>query len=173
MLYAAGELAGDDAAEFEARLADDPTAQDALVRAVQLTALFAGTPDRPDPAYRSAVRARLRPRRIRRYWAAPVAAAAAVFALFLVPDRTGHVPTPALPEPVAAVVEEPPALAGDLGPDDQQAEVWADLSNPDHVRRAHDQQMRRRTRQEDRPGTRLALLRPGRPLIPAGRDARR
>ena len=64
LLYASGELEGDDAVAFEQRLAEDQTARDALCQAVEYTTLASGqTPTAPDPAYRDRVRQRLRHRR--------------------------------------------------------------------------------------------------------------
>jgi anti-sigma factor RsiW len=60
--YAAGELAPDRAAAFEARLAADPAAREALAEAVRLSARALGQPPpAPDPLTRSAIRERLRP----------------------------------------------------------------------------------------------------------------
>lgn len=62
LLYASGELDAPDAALFEQRLGQDQTARDALLQAVQMTAL--GRLDVvPDPEYRDRVRQRLRQRK--------------------------------------------------------------------------------------------------------------
>jgi anti-sigma factor RsiW len=60
--YAAGELAPDQAAAFEARLAADPAAREGLAEAVRLSARALGQqPPTPDPLARSAIIERLRP----------------------------------------------------------------------------------------------------------------
>src|SRR2546423_14888197 len=60
--YAAGELPPAAAAAFEARLAADPAAREALAEAVRLSARALGqTPPAPDPLTRSAILERLRP----------------------------------------------------------------------------------------------------------------
>jgi anti-sigma factor RsiW len=60
--FAAGELAPDQAAAFEARLAADPAAREALAEAVRLSARALGQqPPAPDPLTRSAIIERLRP----------------------------------------------------------------------------------------------------------------
>jgi hypothetical protein len=58
--YAAGDLGPDEAAAFEARLATDQDARDALSEAVRLSAAALGQePPRPSPSLRSAIRDRL------------------------------------------------------------------------------------------------------------------
>ncbi len=58
--YAAGDLGPDEAAAFEARLATDQEARDALSEAVRLSAAALGQePPTPSPSLRSAVRDRL------------------------------------------------------------------------------------------------------------------
>lgn len=60
--YAAGEMTPADAEAFEARLADDQTARDALAEAVRLSAAASGAPaPSPDPLVRQAVAERLHP----------------------------------------------------------------------------------------------------------------
>lgn len=60
--YAAGDMTPADAEMFEARLADDQTARDALAEAVRLSAAASGLPaPTPDPLVRVAVAERLNP----------------------------------------------------------------------------------------------------------------
>ncbi len=64
LLYASGELEGEEAVAFEQRLAEDQAARDALCQAVEYTSLASGqAPAAPDPSYRDRVRQRLRHRR--------------------------------------------------------------------------------------------------------------
>lgn len=64
LLYASGELEGEEAVAFEQRLAEDQAARDALCQAVEYTSLASGHPPAaPDPSYRDRVRQRLRHRR--------------------------------------------------------------------------------------------------------------
>jgi anti-sigma-K factor RskA len=58
--YAAGDLPPAEAAAFEARLATDQDARDALSEAVRLSAAALGqAPPAPDPTFRAAIRERL------------------------------------------------------------------------------------------------------------------
>ena len=58
--YAAGDLPPDEAAAFEARLAEDQDARDALAEAVRLSAAAIGQkPPTPHPSFRAAIRARM------------------------------------------------------------------------------------------------------------------
>jgi anti-sigma factor RsiW len=59
LLYSSGELEGDEAAAFEARLAVDQEARDALAQAVQLSLTAAGERCAPDAAWREETKARL------------------------------------------------------------------------------------------------------------------
>jgi hypothetical protein len=60
--YAAGDMTPADAEAFEARLADDQPARDALAEAVRLSAAASGLPSpTPDPLVRVAVAERLNP----------------------------------------------------------------------------------------------------------------
>jgi len=150
LLYASGELEGEPATAFEARLAEDQSAREALAQAVQLSLALAGhaAPD-PDPAYREAVRRRLRPRGAwQRIWSKRfyrghpalwgllgAAAASVAFIMF----------APAPAPPSAAFVEQAPAA-----PTTEMANVWAELHNSDHLTRAHGEEARRKLRAEDR-----------------------
>src|SRR5690348_14391071 len=67
LLYAGGELDGPAAQAFEKSLELDQAARDALCAAVELASAADGrAPAAPDPAYRAAVRRRLRPAAWRR-----------------------------------------------------------------------------------------------------------
>jgi hypothetical protein len=64
LLYAAGELRGDEAAAFEGRLGEDQYAREALAQAVLLARAVNGErPPTPDPDYRRHVARRLLPPR--------------------------------------------------------------------------------------------------------------
>lgn len=109
--YAAGVLSPVEEAAFEARLADDQAARDALAEAVRLSAAALGqAPPAPDRSFRGLIRERLQP--FRNHWfgwmarrayrghplawaglGAGVIAAATVFALQLA-SNTGPVPAP-------------------------------------------------------------------------------
>jgi hypothetical protein len=154
--YAARSLTPGEAAAFESRLADDQRARDALSEAVRLSAaaLQQDSPS-PDRGFRRLVRNRLVSRLSPAAWVGLGAGAVAAAALFAVhvADRS-EAPKPAV-EPVASApvvapaphvpatsvarAEEPePASAAD--PDDMRkaAEIWAELSTPEHVEKAHD-----------------------------------
>lgn len=166
-LYASGELDADEAAAFEQRLSDDQSAREALTQAVQLTRAPSGlVPLRPTPAYRAAVLRRLRPQpfdwllRRRSYrghpgvWTGIGAAAAVLLTLHLYPTPTVS-PAPEPETAVRTVAPSPPPnpLPVDVEPELMEAdvaEVWAELNNTDHIARAHEEEMRRRTRVEER-----------------------
>jgi hypothetical protein len=169
--YAAGDLPPAAAAAFEARLAADPAARDALAEAVRLSAAALGQePPAPDRSFRALVRDRLRPgrwrllaRRVYRghplTWAAAgavVVAAATLTGLRLAGPSAGEAAAlPPPPEPAVAVPAadlppaDPVAHAEPADPDLRMAEIWAELSTPDHVERAHHEEARRRQRQRD------------------------
>lgn len=197
--YAAGDLAPAEATAFEARLADDQSARDALSEAVRLSAAALGqAPPAPHRSYREAIRERLAgwcpawlSRRAYRghpfVWAG--AGAVAVAACTLVglslaggePIADAAVRKPASTEPPRAPTETvmvlPPvphdaeALVSAAPPapgctDDcggSVAEIWAQLSTPEHVEKAHDEELRWRLRLHN-----AAALHPSRPVHPAG-----
>jgi hypothetical protein len=175
--YAARDLPPGEAAAFEGRLAADQDARDALGEAVRLSAAALGqAPPVPDRSFRAAIRDRLTgwcpPWLARRaYRGHPLAwaglGAAAVVACAAVglsladpqPPRPaplgvaagpGHAqidPVPPPPSGEGAVVTiDDPAGDGD-GP--SVAEVWAALSTPEHVEKAHDDEMRLRQKFRD------------------------
>src|SRR5882724_9936156 len=86
--YAAGDLDPDEVSAFEARLAEDQDARDALAEAVRLSAAAIGQePPAPHPSFRSAIRARLGLAGYRGHpvaWVGLGAAAVAACALFAV-----------------------------------------------------------------------------------------
>ena len=173
--YAARELPPDAAAAFESRLADDQEARDALSEAVRLSAAALGQePPAPDRTFRALIRERLRPparwagwlaRRAYRghplTWAGPPRAPARTAAAR--PGRTRVRPAVAPdPRPVVAAQPDEAAL--------KTAEIWAELSTPDHVGRAHDEELRRRQRLRDW-HLPHALAHPGRPADEIGARA--
>jgi hypothetical protein len=161
LLYAGGELTEAEAALFEQRLAGDQQAREALAQAAPL-ALPPGQPLAPDPAYRERVHRRLRRRpwgwlvQRRSYPGHPIlwssagaAAAALLMALTFLMGRPAYTPVAAgqRPAPVAAPGGEAPAE------EPAQADVanaWARLHTTDHVARAHDEEMRRKSRIDPR-----------------------
>ena len=173
--YAAGDLDPEEIAAFEARLAEDQDARDALAEAVRLSAAAIGQPSpAPHPSFRGIIRARLGLLSYRGHpiaWVGLGAAVVAVCALVAVSLADRDAPEDALAAPVAPVVAEvpPPAAPVDPAPgaplppdapvavetapgaceDRSVAEIWADLSNHDHVEKARDDEMRWRQRVRD------------------------
>lgn len=172
--YAAGRLSPAAAAAFEARLATDQEARDALAEAVHLSAAALGQePPAPDRSFRAAIRERLRPlsgwgvrwlaRRAYRghpaVWAglgAGAVAVATVVGLELAggppaPVETVQAPLDALPLPVESAPHRPPVVPAPVAavapaprpveaepPALRAAEIWADLSTPEHVEKTRD-----------------------------------
>ena len=195
--YAAGDLSPAETASFEARLADDQDARDALSEAVRLSAAALGQePPTPDRSFRSAIRERLTgwcpswlARRAYRghpfVWfgfGAAAVAACTVFALSVAdreplptpaPARATVPPAPPAVPPAAVAIaptprptppETPPGNPRDTDttaiaatpaacdpPVDGRsvAEIWADLSTPEHVGKAHDEELRWRNKLRD------------------------
>jgi anti-sigma factor RsiW len=154
LLYAGGELPPAEAASFEARLASDQAAREALVCAVQANlSLSDPKAGRPDPAYRDRVRRQLAWAKCRPALGGfGLGAAAAALLIFTVgrppaPDSTsgigGHVPASAEQLIGARQAEEE-----DVG---EAALIWADMSNhADHMSKAVVQENRRKSRSEER-----------------------
>jgi hypothetical protein len=153
LLYAGGDLSAADAEAFEKRLENDQAAREALCAAVGLV-----RPTAADPAYRAAVRRRLRPPVWQRLlgrqtyrghpvlWSGLGAAAALLLTLGVTGVRRHPADLPAAPPPAAeAAREEPP----EPSPADM-ADVWAELHEHQHLTRAHEEEMRRRNRPEGR-----------------------
>ena len=188
--YAARDLPPADAAAFEARLAYDQDAREALAEAVRLSAAALGQePPAPHRSFRVLIRERLRPltgwlsqRLARRaYRGHPFAwagagAAAVVVAILAAgpfdedqPDATGSGPQPVAEAPAPPPAEMVPArqlasapgtpvnavkvdgVSATAASDDKarRAEIWAELSTPDHVEKAHDDDARWRQRLKD------------------------
>jgi hypothetical protein len=172
--YAAGDLTPDEIAAFEAQLAEDQDARDALAEAVRLSAQAIGQkPPAPHPSFRTAIRARLGLMTYRGHplaWAglgAVALAACTIIGVALVeradsseaatgspiapvPLEVAPIPrepvTPAAPMPREAgdlvAVEYPAPAACDTEQPRSVAEIWADLSTPDHVEKARDDELR-------------------------------
>lgn len=177
--YAARDLPPAEAEAFEARLADDQEARDALSEAVRLSAAALGQkPLRPHPSFRALLRARLNwdgSRGGPLAWAglgAVVVAACTLVGLSLA-DRTqpmanapaASVPLEAVPAPrptevavapkprevVAHVAAEHPATSPCGGGETYRtvAEIWADLSTPEHAEKTRDDELRWRQKVRD------------------------
>lgn len=172
--YAAGDLSPDEVSAFEARLAEDQSARDALAEAVRLSAAAIGQASPvPDPSFRALIRARLgfgsRARPLA--WASLGAAVVAACALFAVsaadraepPQDATTAPVATAPEmPVSAPVTDSPAVpdavaaeppAGACNDESRSvAEIWADLSSHEGVEKAHEDEMKWRQRVRDLQG---------------------
>lgn len=156
--YAARMLTPPESAAFEARLAGDQSARDALSEAVRLSAA-ALKQDAPSPArsFRRLVRNRLMSRMNPLAWVGLGAGAVAAAALFAV-QVADHPMAPAVatavqppapaptaqlpPAPVARHEEPEPAPAEHADDMLKAAEIWAELSTTDHVERTHDDEAR-------------------------------
>lgn len=175
--YAAGDLSPDEVATFEARLADDQDARDALAEAVRLSAAAIGqSAPKPHASFRATLRARISWERYQGRplaWAGAGAAVVAVCTLVglslanrnapRAPERAVRV-APAVPafevppppkepdvlpdarEPLVPAAAEPsaPAACGGGEPHRSVAEIWADLSTPEHVEKTRDDEARLR-----------------------------
>lgn len=164
--YAAGDLSPTEVEAFEALLAENQDARDALSEAVRLSAAALGQPA-PAPARSS--RARVRARLGLSYrgplmWSALGAAVVAAGALVAVyaADRAD----PLADEPAVPAATDIPPLVRNDAPAPQEAvavadppdavdersvaEIWADLSSHDGVEKAHEDEMRWRQKVRDR-----------------------
>jgi anti-sigma-K factor RskA len=157
--YAAGDLKPAECSAFEAQLATDQEARDALAEAIRLSAqALHQPPPAPDRTFRAAIRERLvgwtpvwlRRRAYRGHpatWAivgAAAVAACTVIGLALA-DRDGSVEKVVTTAPVAvAVPAASPGRDVALEPDDCDtvAEIWADLSTPERVEKRHDEELK-------------------------------
>lgn len=169
--YAARTLAQDENAAFEARLAGDQSAREALAEAVRLSAAALGQePPAPDRSFRTLIRERVQSitpgwlmRRAYRghpaAWACAggiAVAAAALLALQLAdapaPMNTASTTPAAVPAPnppPPAKTDETPVADPVAEPNDDMrkaAEIWAELSTPDHVEKTHDDEARLQSR---------------------------
>ena len=156
LLYAGGVLDAAEAEAFEKRLEGDQAARDALCAAVGLS-----RPAAPDPAYRAAVRRRLRPPSWRGLlgrhsyrghpllWSGLGAAATLLLTL-----GVARVPPPPADPPPAPPLAAPAAVAPREEPPEpspaEVADVWAELHEHRHLSRAHEEEMRRRNRPDGR-----------------------
>jgi hypothetical protein len=176
-LYANGELDPVEAEAFEQRLGDDQTAREMLLQAVQLSQTTMSQPIRPDPSYREAVRERLQPVGVWKWFTArrwyrghPVAwcglgATAAILSmLWLNPAQPGPRELSAA-QPEHAALPAAPAADG-FEPVDASAEVaniWAGLRHSDRLSRAREEEQQRKTRVEER--SRITRGTEGRPRV--------
>jgi hypothetical protein len=154
LLYACGDMDPDDAGAFEALLADDQEARDALVTATELLRAARGLgPAAPNPGYRAAVRARLfrgvRPaaRRLTRerltWGLAGALAASLLFVAVSPPWRDDHDGEDARPTPAAKADPDVVHVA-------TTAEaLYSDLSNFDRLERIRAEHLHRRARSEE------------------------
>lgn len=167
--YAAGDLTPDEVSAFETRLAEDQDARDALAEAVRLSAAAIGQEaPAPHPSFRAAIRARLNLRAYRGHplaWVGLGAAAVAACTLLALtladradqsqaaPARVEAAPAPHAAEPPVVATAPMPreagapvaaelTPAGTCGDDRSVAEIWADLSTPEHMEKARDDEMR-------------------------------
>jgi len=165
LLYASGELDEERAVAFEDRLGHDQAAREALSLAAQLAVVPGVTPAlRPNPDYRDMVRLRLKQgesgwgrllgRRIYRghplVWGLAGAAAAVLIVVGL--GQCGVV-LPFGPAPTTIVVQAPGSQVEEdaeaMVPSLEAANVWAEISQSDHLLKAHGDELRRKTRSEE------------------------
>lgn len=191
--YAAGELSPIEAAAFEARLASDPAAREAVAEAVRLSAaVLHCPPPAPDASFRAAACERLlhprRPRWLARraypghplLWTSLGAAAITAFALLVtlmprpVPSPITNPPQAASPSNSVAAPDSPLSVTAQSARRDEEtppatalashavsnaeeshpavsvAELWADMSTPERVEKAHDEELRWRQKLRER-----------------------
>jgi hypothetical protein len=177
LLYAGGELADADAVAFEQRLATEQSVREALVQAVQLAQPLGGRSATPDPGYRRHVQRRLAPsftpwrflfgrqhyRGHPLLWTALGSLAASLILMFCLPRAQPEVIVVQAPPP------EPNVTSSYLLPADDDdpleiARVWAEIPKGDHLMRAHEEEMRKKNRAEDRPQSMSGDDRRQRPL---------
>lgn len=148
MLYASGEMEPTEAGAFEARLALDQEAREALAEAVfLLTPMANGRMPKLEASYRQRVRRRWKAQRASRqygrlrplFWALTGAAAASVLWFVFLPQG-GITPVAAPPVTANKATSEaaPPMEA-----------VFADMSNLDNLARHHQQHVQHKQRQDD------------------------
>ncbi|MFL5243611.1 MAG: hypothetical protein ACJ8FY_16010 [Gemmataceae bacterium] len=169
LLYAGGELNPAEEAAFEQRLAGDQALREALCQATQmLGALGSRAPDRPNVAYRQAVRARLHlpttfwqklktPQSYPGHpflWGFAGAAAAVLFMVGLGRlSETSSMHTSSQARSSALQSGATPLANGEsqYASLAQTADIWAAMHPSDHLSKAHDEETRRRVRGLDRP----------------------
>lgn len=160
--YAAGDLGDAEVVEFEARLAADQDARDALSEAVRLSAAALGqAPPEPHRSFRAAIRERLAGwcsswLARRAYRGHPLAwlclgavAVTACTVLGVTLAGRQHASGSAALTPVAPPWPTTPAPPTDDPDELLVAEIWADLSTPDHVEKTHDEEVRWRQHLKD------------------------
>lgn len=169
LLYASGELDEAQLPDFEQRLGEDQGARDALCQAVQMTLALKGQlPARPNPAYRERVRQRLQTRQPwwqavadkRAYRGHPalwsgLGAAAAVLLMIGLGQLTHVGSSPQVVVQPGAIPVAPPkepspaentAVAAATP---EEAHTWAELTNSNHLEKAHNEEARRKNRAEE------------------------
>ena len=149
LLYSSGELEGDEATAFEARLAVDQEARDALAQAVELTLTATGERRAPDEVWREETKRRLLQRvslwqrlagpRVYRghpaVWSIFGALAASLVLTLMQQMPTTHT-TQARVEPARVM------------PSTEEANHWAELTNNDHLTQAREE-VRKKSRQKN------------------------
>ena len=147
--YASGDMTPAETAAFEARLANDQPARDALVAATEL--LYPSEHQQPDPRYRDVVRLRLqaRPRKGRPLlWLLTGAAAASVCFLLFDPDF-GSSPAPTAP-PIVVVATPIPAPQVTAAAQTFEAAFFADLSSVQRLTKVYNEETVRKRRSDER-----------------------
>jgi anti-sigma-K factor RskA len=165
LLYSSGELDEAEAAVFEKRLGNDQGAREALTVAVQLAQMpAAGEIARPNPSYRERVRQRLGSspswwgwfcgRRAYRghplLWGLAGAAAAVLLTVAMGQSapwrrRERALELTTTPTQVEEGEEDSIRVATSL----EAANIWADISQNDHLLKAHDEETRRKIRLDE------------------------
>lgn len=177
LLYAAGEMELDEAAGFEARLADDQQAREALVSAVVLLSPLSRTL-RPGLGYRKRVRSELtrlcsrplrgqlqgsrRANRSRPILSALAGAAAASLLFMLAGAPWGR--------PSANVPAGLPAPGPATSAESKEAVDFADMSNISRLIKVRDEEAGRRRRIEERK-SRPPFFDMLRPMMPPGQSS--
>jgi anti-sigma-K factor RskA len=165
LLYASGELDAAQTADFEHRLGNDQEAREALTVAVQLAQIpGASSTVAPSPAYRQRVHQQLE--RGTTFWGNPWGkrayrghplfwslAGAAVMALLIV-GIGQSAPRSATEHATKSTADSPAAEPDDVESSQvassmEEAYIWADLSQNDHLLKAHDEETRRRLRTDE------------------------
>jgi anti-sigma-K factor RskA len=165
LLYASGELDEAQAAVFEKRLGNDQQAREALTVAVQLAQMpVAGEIALPNPSYRERVRRQLGSRPSlwgrfcgrRSYRGHPLlwglaGAAAAVLLTVAMGQSAPWLRNERAPELTATppAAEETDAGSSRVASSLEAASIWAEISQSDHLLKAHDEETRRRIRVDE------------------------